>query len=212
MTHEHVVMPLFSIPAYISNIEITDSIVEKIKTIKFKRIASNNGDLSINSRILDDILFKDLRSEIVKHIEFYTKDILKVADHINFNIQNSWIMKHQQGDFSHAHIHVNSIISGILYIQVDDESGDIIFHKDSNYANLFPPAIDLPVKERNIFNSKTWSFTPKSGQLFMFPSSLSHSVTSCMSENLRYCLSFNIFPSGTLGIEQDEPLSILTLS
>lgn len=212
MMHKHVVMPLFSIPIYISNIEITNNIRDKIREVPLKRINVNNGDLSISSRILDDLNFQDIKSKIINHIDIYTKEILSVADYINFNIQNSWIMRHTKGDYSHTHIHTNSLLSGIVYIEVDDNSGDIVFQKDSNYTNLFPPAIDVDVKERNIFNSKTWEFTPKSGQIFIFPSNLSHSVNESKSDNLRYCLSFNLFPSGTLGLNEGEPLSILNLS
>lgn len=208
---DHVVMPLFSIPLYVSNIKITDEFRQLAESMEYRRLNIDNGDLSTNTRVLDDSNFENIKVEIQKHIDHYVKDILKVADYINFNIQNSWLMRHKKGDFSNSHIHANSLLSGILYIDVSPDSGNLVFHKEYNYPNLFPPAINVPVKERNIFNSKTWTFTPGVGQIFIFPSSLSHSVDVCMSDKLRYCLAFNLFPSGTLGLEDGEPLSILRI-
>ena len=204
-------MPLFSIPLYVSNIDITKEMKEITKSIEYKRINVDNGDLSINPRILDDPIFNKIKIEILKHIDCFINETLKVSTHITFNIQNSWVMRHKKNDYSQPHIHINSLLSGILYIDVDDKSGDLVFQKENNYPNLFPPAINVPVKERNIFNSKSWSFTPTVGQIFIFPSTLSHSVNNSMSDNFRYCIAFNLFPTGSFGIEEPEPLSILNL-
>jgi uncharacterized protein (TIGR02466 family) len=209
---DHVVMPLFPIPIYISTIELSDTFKEEIKNLDFKRIDADNGDLSIDTRLLENPIFDQIKQEILKHVELYARESLKVADHITFKIKNSWAMKHKKNDYSQPHVHTNSILSGILYIEVDKDSGNLVFQKDLNYTNLFPPAIDISVKERNIFNSKRWTFTPTVGQLFMFPSHLTHSVTTCLSDNIRYCLAFNLFPEGTLGLEHGEALAILDLT
>lgn len=208
---EHVVMPLFPIPIYISKIEDISKAKEQVKHLEFKRLGIDNGDSTINKRILDDPAFQQMRSDIMKHVENFTKNSLKISNHIVFKIQNSWAMKHKKGDFSQNHLHVNSILSGIVYLDVDKISGNLVLHKDPNYSNLFPPAIDLPFDERNIFNSKTWSFTPEEGQIFIFPSNLTHSVETSMSDNLRYCIAFNLFPSGSLGLEHAEAMAVLRL-
>ena len=179
--------------------------------LEFKRISANNGDISVSNNVLDILDFDDLKTQIQNHVDEYCREYLNIADNIHFKFLNSWAMRHRKGDFSDPHLHTNSILSGILYINVDEKSGNLIFQKDANYCNLFPPAVDLPVKSRNIFNSKTWTFTPENNQLFLFPSNLTHKVDVCMSDNIRYCLSFNLFPAGTLGLEHAELISVLDL-
>ena len=208
---DHVLMPMFAVPIYTSNIEVTDEIVTLAQTQEYKRLDIDNGHVSVDQHILDNKDFEKINQEIKKHVSFFTKDLLHTESYINFEIQNSWLMKHKKGDWSHPHIHVNSILSGIFYIQTDEESGDLIFERDHNYVNLFPPAIQVPVSERNVFNSKEWTLRPNKGNIYIFPSNLAHKVTISKSENLRYCLAFNIFPKGTLGLDNEEQLSVLSL-
>ena len=211
MSNEHVMMPLFPMALYISKIKEMPEVIDEINNTEFNRISADDGFISKNKQILALKEFELVKKEIERHISIYTKDELKVDSRIDFKITNSWIMKHIKGDHSQSHLHVNSIFSGIVYFQTPVNSGDLVFEKSSNYTNLFPPAVDVPVRERNIFNSKTWTFTPEKNQIFIFPSHLSHLVTESNTDELRYCISFNLFPVGTLGLEHSELISVLEL-
>ena len=59
------------------------------------------------------------------------------------------------------------------------------------------------VKSYNIFNSLTWSFVVKTGDILLFPSNLGHSVQTKKGKNLRISLSFNVFVKGQLGVTKN---------
>jgi uncharacterized protein (TIGR02466 family) len=204
-------LPLFSIPVYISSLDIDDDTVTLIENTEFKRLDINNGDRSKDTYILNSERFKNLRSSIMNHVDRLVKEVFFVEKYINFEMKNSWIMRHTTGDYAGGHVHPNSMLSGILYIKTDDQSGNLIFKKSPNHLTVFSGNLELPVKEYNIFNSTSWSITPKTNQLIIFPSHLVHEVTRCISNNVRYCIAFNLFPTGTLGLTDAESISILEL-
>jgi ectoine hydroxylase-related dioxygenase (phytanoyl-CoA dioxygenase family) len=56
------------------------------------------------------------------------------------------------------------------------------------------------IKEWNSFNSSSWWFPVKTGDIVIFPSSLIHSVETKQGNNTRISLAFNVFIKGTIGI------------
>jgi ectoine hydroxylase-related dioxygenase (phytanoyl-CoA dioxygenase family) len=69
--------------------------------------------------------------------------------------------------------------------------------------------IHLAVKEYNSFNSNSWWFSVETGDIVLFPSSLTHMVETKKGDNTRVSLSFNVFIKGTLG--SNKNLTELTL-
>jgi uncharacterized protein (TIGR02466 family) len=205
------ILPLFSIPVYVSSVDIDDATIDLIENAEFKRLDINNGDRSKDTYILNSERFKNLRSSIMRHVDRLVREVFFVEKYINFEIRNSWIMRHTAGDYAGGHFHPNSMLSGILYIKTDDQSGDLIFKKSPNHLTVFSGNLELPVSEYNIFNSASWRITPRTSQLIIFPSHLVHEVTKCISNDIRYCIAFNLFPNGTLGLTDAESISILEL-
>jgi hypothetical protein len=84
-------------------------------------------------------------------------------------------------------------VSGVLYINSDEQNDKIKFFNDS-YRTL-----RLELKEYNIWNSKSWWFPVKTGDIILFPSSLTHMVETKQGTNTRISLAFNVFIKGTIG-------------
>ena len=198
---------LFPTPLYSSEIVITDSIKDKVKTLQFGRIPGGSANMSDNRYILNEPEFADLKKTIDKHVQEFGHNIYSPADGVEFVLKNSWIMEHPPGDYNFLHFHVNSIISGVVCISVTPNSGDLIFQK--NVDNLQLGMIDLGVKHYNEFNSKVFRVTPVEGQLLIFPSNLFHRAETNCSGETRYCLPFNYFIKGTLQKGGPEELVIL---
>jgi uncharacterized protein (TIGR02466 family) len=192
------IIPLFSIPLYTT---VLESLPEKEKNFifntKYKRSGWNNGDISLDTKILDSEECVELRLIIEKELERFI-DALGIRPNLEFCIKNSWAVRHHKNDWSQSHIHSNSLFSGVLYLKVNSNSGNINFRKNQG-SGLGITSIRIPYSESNIFNLDTYIITPVDNQLVLFPSTLQHSVDINMSENERYVLSFNVFPVGKLG-------------
>ena len=79
--------------------------------------------MSKNKYILNDSVFFETKNAINEHLNNYLTNVIKLQKNISHKILNSWVMKHEKNNFSHRHFHQNSLISGILYIQTDENSG-----------------------------------------------------------------------------------------
>jgi hypothetical protein len=83
-----------------------------------------------------------------------------------------WFNEMQPGDKTTLHTHNDGdeLLSGVYYLEVPEDSGDIIFH----------------------FTGETASFTPDAGDLFLFSPALPHEVGENRSHNVRLSVAFNI--------------------
>jgi len=190
-----VLHPLFSKLVYVKKTNInTDKILSLIKKENF-RIAkdslSNYAQVSMNNNILDKKEYMFLKKIIMKEINFYTQNVMKYKN--DFQLTKSWLTKTKINQVSDYHNHFNSFLSAVLYIKVDQYSGNISF--DNHYNNLF----DLKVTEDNIWNSRVFTFKPCNGLLIIFPSDMHHKILRNESNIDRYSLAMNFFPVGEIG-------------
>jgi hypothetical protein len=102
--------------------------------------------------------------------------------------------------FHNQHNHLNSFVSGVLYIQAQD---NIMFLTDKN--NFF----ELKVKQFNNFNSQSFNMNVQTGDIILFPSHLTHLVPHKINKNKRISLAFNTFIKGEIG--RAEALTELTI-
>ena len=192
------IFPLFSVPLSISKINLSHLDIKAIESIPVKRRESDNCYLSDNIRILESNSLNTLKNTIIKELNTYFYEVLGISKTISLNITNSWKIVHKLGDWAPKHKHYNSIVSGILYIDVFYDSGDIIFYCDNRKSVLNNGLLELPF-EVTQYNYTTWELKPENNMLILFPSFLEHSVTKSTNMNNRICISFDTFISGTVG-------------
>jgi len=198
------VISLFPTPLYISKIgKVTEGELQHVANLEYEVMESKNGEYSKDKYILSRPAFSRLKDEIDTHVGIYCHDVLKISKDVFFYMTNSWVVKHNPGDWGHNHIHTNSLISGVAYLQVNDTSGSLIFHADINNL-LFPPTLDLEFTDTNLLNFKKMAVDPEPNMITLFPSKLQHSVDENKSNKTRYSLAFNYFIKGHIGTKEFE--------
>jgi uncharacterized protein (TIGR02466 family) len=189
------VFSLFPIPIYFNNLKkkLTKSellFVEKSKL----NVHKNEGNFTSNDNyILNHKAFKNLKKELDLRVKDYFDKIICPANNITPYITQSWLNYTETNQYHHKHAHPNSIISGVFYINCDEQFDKIKFFKDG-YITIKPE-----VKDFNIWNSETWWFSVKTGDIILFPSSLTHMVEIKEGSNNRISLAFNVFIKGKVG-------------
>lgn len=109
-------------------------------------------------------------------------------------ITQSWLNVNPTGSYHHVHNHKNSIISGVLYIECDKDSGDFRLYKNDAACRT----IGGVVNRHNTFTYDFVKFTPEKFDLYLFPSHMKHSVDENKSDTTRLSLAFNTFYVGEL--------------
>ena len=206
---EYSITPLFSIPLFSTELKnITKEELEYVKNTEYKRFPVDNGYGSVSKFLLNEKPIQSLKDKIDEIVKTYLYGILHVNKEHKSEMTESWSVKHIKGDESGSHRHANSMLSGVLYLQTDENSGDIWFHKDPNTTTIFTPTVDVTFTETNLFNSQIWAVRPKSNTLILFPSTLFHSVMPSQSDTDRYVVAFNYFAYGDYGHGNNLQLSI----
>lgn len=186
---------LFPIPIgrYELNRELTDS---ELLFLENQNTRSNTGNTtSVDHLILKNKKLTKLRDFIETKVSEYFIEVYKPKHKVNLKITQSWTNYTEHGQYHHKHEHPNSFVSGVFYVQADKEKDRIYFYRNGYQQIKFPPS------EWNVWNSDSWWFEVNTGDLIIFPSSLTHMVETVQSEKTRISLSFNTFPIGQVGDE-----------
>jgi uncharacterized protein (TIGR02466 family) len=118
----------------------------------------------------------------------------------------SWAVVGGPNSMTPKHIHQNSIFSGTFYIKSEQGAGDLILTTPKSSTTFLPPAISPKMTGINIFNTKTWHITPKTGDIIIFPSHVFHEVSPNQSGQNRSCIAFNYFLTGPISNHETETL------
>ena len=102
---------------------------------------------------------------------------------------NMWANVNPKGGMNRAHIHPNSLWSGVYYVKANKNSGHLKIDDPRSIASMSRPR--LKEKQHPIRLWRETSFEPKVGRLIMFPAWLVHAVDPNLSDELRISVSFN---------------------
>jgi len=195
---------LFPIAVYRNNINrnFTEQELQFVNDQQNNCIKNEGNIHTEDSYVLDRKQFKNIKIFLENCCKDYLEKIICPENNIELYITQSWLNYTKENQYHHKHLHSNSIISGVLYFNCNKDS--IKFY-NSNINHTIKPLI----KKYNFWNSETWTFPTKTGELFMFPSSLNHGVDVKKGDNIRISLSFNTFYKGVLG--SDTALTKLIL-
>ena len=187
---------IFPTPIYTSklNRELTKKELSFIDKTKLDVFNNEGNTTSNDSYILNNKIFKDLKKELDLRVKDYFDKIICPDNNIKPYITQSWLNYTETNQYHHKHAHPNSLISGVFYINCDEKFDKIKFFKRNNYET-----IKIEIKKWNLWNSENWWFPIKTGDIIMFPSSLTHMVENKQGSNTRISLAFNVFIKGKVG-------------
>lgn len=150
-------------------------------------------DKNFLGRINDLPMIEVINSEARKFLELLGFDRECYLD------ITSWLQLYPPGADFNRHDHYGALISGCYYLQVPENSGDIVFFNPIETRRVTDVFFNTLKKEDNGYNFYSVNHTPVKGELILFESWLHHSVTVNKSDKNRIAISFNIWagPNGT---------------
>ena len=185
-------------PTAVGKFEINREFTEWENAFFYKQETYKNqsNTTSIDKYVLQHKKMQDVKTFIETSVDEYLKTIYAPKHDVRLRLTQSWLNYTKHGEFHHKHAHPNSFISGVLYIKATQDKDKIYFYKDG-YQQL-----KLPTENFNVYNSDSWWFEVKAGDLLLFPSNLTHMVETVQGDE-RVSLAFNTFPVGYVGMEEN---------
>ena len=104
---------------------------------------------------------------------------------------NMWANVNPPGGMNRAHIHPNSLWSGVYYVKAPENSGDLKIDDSRTAGAMMVPTLKDSDKPMPMRLWRETHYKPVAGRCIMFPSWLMHCVDPNDSNDLRISVSFN---------------------
>ena len=162
-----------------------------------KPVKENIGNtFTEDNHVLDNTRLSNLKNDLTDITNEYFQKVYRPTNDVEIYITISWVNYTKQGEFHHNHCHGNSIISGVYYIDTDDDD-TITFETPFKFLSGFH-GLKIKAKDYNLWNSEEWWFKTPKNNVLLFPSSMMHRVDSTTNKGVRTSLAFNTFIKGTI--------------
>lgn len=185
----------FSSPIFVTDWEehsqyknnFQNNILEMMKVSKSQSRSSVNGWQSVRN-LYEHEFIKPLMDFIPICI-FQTMVEMNVdLSKSKITISKMWANVNRPGSYNKSHQHNDSFISGVYYLDVPKDSGNIYFEDPRNLWCL----LQASYTENDSFSRMEVEYEPKDGMIILFPSYLSHRVDINNSNSDRISISFNV--------------------
>ena len=174
--------------------EPIDKELAYLKTISYREQQQNGNYRSDDSYLLRKEELKNIKNFLGEAVDKFTKNVLQSKQRLV--ITQCWANRNPKGSKHHEHVHPNSIISGVMYFQINEKLPPIQFSKANQDGMKLEPI------KYNYVNSESFMLPCKPGELILFPSSLKHCVPINQGDEDRISVSFNTFCIDVIGSEQ----------
>ena len=205
---------IFPTPIYIAQREIgldnsgltetEDKEIEEI--IENGMMATNDTHPELRSMSEDKYIFNDKLQDIKEfcedHIDNYVKEVHNPRKDLEFYITQSWLNYTKLGGSHGMHTHQNSWISGVFYLSAPEGNGICFYDPNMRIKRILK--IDSSLENPSQWQGEKITVPLETNQLVLFPSWLGHAVDPNPEQNItRLSLAFNVFFTGSIGIESD---------
>ena len=168
-----------------------ENIIEFARTKKYKPHGALTGN-AVSNHGLDDNILKNIQDNVkdCENIENELYTIINGYLHkfglIPVQLTNSWINFQKKGSSLLSHKHPGNSISGVIYLNVNEQSSPIVFTNPNPFIGFSSRKGDTE------YNAEYTAMQPKNGSCLIFPSWLSHSSGNTINQSEeRIALSFN---------------------
>lgn len=160
--------------------------IENWSKYSFHDIISTDDNLHMNEKFCG----------LVKVLDEYIHVVMNRLNIKNdgYHFLGLWANTHRRCTIHPSHQHPNSLLSGVLYVNVPEKSGDLYFDDPRESKSIV--AYTNGDSVNSMYQYRSWDFIPKVGRLIIFPSWLRHGThPSTLNEgDYRMCMSFNVYP------------------
>lgn len=184
----------FDICSYFSNL-ILKEFDDDLQFIwqKQKKERKCNTTITTHDNLHLNIKFEPIINLLTPIIKT-TLDTLNI-DSAGYNITSMWANIQGPGGYLANHIHSNSFLSGVLYLNLPGKDKGLLYFEDPKIEKISWHFDSLSEKSV-MFQDRGWNVEPEIGKLIIFPSWLRHGTFQGDWEKNEYrvSLSFNIIP------------------
>lgn len=193
---------IFPIP--VARFTVDKEIVDNTRQLVYKYIDETNFTSPSAPGELLTTFYKDKSKNflgainaqpLLNYLNVHCREYLKL---LGYNEKcyievTSWLQFNQPGSYFVRHDHYGALMSAVLYIDVPENSGDIVFHNPLETRRMTDTFFVKIKKEENEYNFNHVTYKPIVGEMLVFESWLHHTVQQNRSTENRISIGINIW-------------------
>jgi uncharacterized protein (TIGR02466 family) len=183
---------LFITPVFHMEMEDKNNLIDKLYELKeFDNIGSQKSNIK-GWHSKDNLYQNDGFVKVTQDIMFRAQqcfEALNVQIEYGPEMTGMWGIINPPGARNLVHTHPLNFLSGVYYLKVPKNSGNLVFIEPRPQAEVLDPP---KTKEVSVHFAHTVQWEAKENSLIFFPSWLQHEVQINNSDEDRVILSFNI--------------------
>ena len=186
-------------PAQVHKFKVDQDLIDKTLS---KIDLDEKNKISLQSQgILNDPKFSDIQDEVLKITQNLCSPLTSRSKADDWNIVSGWSnIQKPQGKVFDFHNHIDSFVSGVLYLKGSKMS--ISFRDEPRSATKFNTSgANYEIVVRHTWN-KDIRLSVNVGDLLIFPSYILHEPNTNESEEYRVSIAYNFMPSRTNSKEE----------
>tara|TARA_B100000427_G_scaffold58129_1_gene45659 strand:- start:525 stop:1139 length:615 start_codon:yes stop_codon:yes gene_type:complete len=170
--------------------EYKDECIEWMRQYSFKHSTwskSNCGGYQSPDQFYLEESFAPFLNRFCEHLRasidaYANPDDCAIEEIDNIRISNMWFNFNYQHSYNTTHVHPGSVLAGVLFLHVPEDSGELVFEADNQWAHAL------------VNSDASKGIVPEEGGLILFPSYLPHRVTANENKNneMRVSMAFNL--------------------
>ena len=126
-------MNLFAVPVVRSSIArgFTDDEMNYFQAQLHNPVNAISNLSSRNKNVLEAPIMASLNAVIQQSLSHYLATVFSPSNKVSLKVTQSWLTLSRKGESHHSHVHPNSVVSGVLYINVAEKDG-INFYRNQD--------------------------------------------------------------------------------
>lgn len=165
-----------------------EKICDKHRIAQSTRIMSNRGG-GYQGHEFQDHTFIDMIMNCWPKNTESIQPTVQIQAWLNVNGFGAW-------NALHNHLDTNALLSGVFYVKVPEDSGNIFF-----YDPRFLSSVGTHYQYYYPNDGGYFEITPKPNMLLFFPPSLFHMVGPNLTQHERYSIAFNVMVASSENIK-----------
>jgi hypothetical protein len=191
-----IIAPLFSIPVFIDEFPVSSADRECCSNLVMWYEDLSNIYLSTDYHILNLPQLSHLKLRAQSAMDVYTRDILHIHERARLEITTSWYITITDRSTVSDHFHSHSLFTGVIVLDALPGSR-LVLSMES--PPVVPKIINFDYTEFNTFNSRSWWLDLEPNHIYIFPSTVNHTVEHIEKDTSMNLLVFDTFVNGNVG-------------
>jgi len=134
------------------------------------------------------------------YMNWFSERLKEYLDHMDFNmscgrdifLSSMWFNINGKGAYNISHQHVETTISGVLWIKIPKNSGGITFVSPYDFLSFLEMHSYTEEFQKDTNYYHNYTFPAREGSILLFPSHIQHKVEENKSKEDRISVSFNL--------------------